>query len=718
MEEAMSRRLIACAQVALVIGYVGGSVGGYVGEYVGGDLGIARVSAQSARPMGLVDLLNIPRLGDPQISPDGSDVLFTRSDADWKSGRRMTHIWRVRSAGAGNHDPIQITSGAESESTPRWSPDGKTIAFVAKRGDNEFSQIYLLPVDGGEARQLTSHSSNVCAASSCGSDISWVPDGSALFFTAPEPRSDEEKARDKIKDDVYSYDENYKQTHLWKVTIATRAEARITGGDYSVRAYEPSEDGRRIVYERAPTPLLADSDQSEVWVANVDGSAAMQLTRNTVGETDARISPDSSQVLFISGANAKFETYYNGRLFLVPASGGQARVLVGEQEPLDVDHAVWSKDGKSIYFLANLGVHEELFVVSTSGGAPRRLTDGKHNIGGWSKTADRLAFIMSDSTSGGEVWVVNPPSSAPERVTHVFDYLTRDFKLGRQEAITWKGADGVTVEGILTYPADYQPGVKYPLVVMTHGGPQAADKYSLGSSGYEIQVLAGKGYAVLQPNYRGSTGYGDAFLRDMVGHYFRNAHLDVMAGVDEVIRRGVADPDKLVKMGWSAGGHMTNKMITFTDRFKAAASGAGVAQWISMYAQSDTRSYRTPWFGGTPWQKNAPIDAYWNNSPLRDVANVRTPTIFFVGERDPRVPMPQSIEMFHALRSNGVPTHLYVAPREPHGWNELRHNLFKMNAEIEWFEKYATKRPYTWEKGPGEDKGDKKDANRTTDRGL
>jgi len=295
----------------------------------------------------------------------------------------------------------------------------------------------------------------------------------------------------------------------------------------------------------------------------------------------------------------------------------------------------------------------------------------------------------------------------------VFDYLTRDFTLGRQEALQWRGADGVTVEGLVTYPVDYQPGQKYPLAVMTHGGPQAADKYGIGSMAYEIQVLAGKGYVSLQPNYRGSTGYGDAFLRDMVGHYFQNAHLDVMAGVDELVRRGIADPDRMVKMGWSAGGHMTNKIITFTDRFKAAASGAGVAQWMSMYAQSDVRFPRTPWFGGTPWQKNAPIDAYWNNSPLKDVANVKTPTIFFVGERDPRVPMPQSIEMYRALKSNNVPTHLYVAPREPHGWGELRHQLYKLNAEIEWFEKYATKRPFTWEKAPGEEK---KDAKSTTDQ--
>ena len=340
--------------------------------------------------------------------------------------------------------------------------------------------------------------------------------------------------------------------------------------------------------------------------------------------------------------------------------------------------------------------------MAAAGSAPRALTSGAHAVGAWSTEGDRQVFTMGDAAGPGEIWTIASAGAAPVQITHVFDGLAREFTLGRQEAIQWKGADGVAVEGLLTYPVNYQAGRKYPLAVLTHGGPQAADKYSIGGSTYDIQVLAGSGYAVLQPNYRGSTGYGDAFLRDMVGHYFQNAHLDVMAGVDEVIRRGIADPDRLVAAGWSAGGHMTDKLITFTDRFKAAAAGAGAANWISMYAQSDIRSYRTPWFGGTPWQKNAPIDAYWNNSPLKDVANVKTPTIFFVGEKDPRVPMPQSVEMHRALKSNGVPTHLYVAPREPHGWAELRHQLFKANVELEWFEKYATGRPYTWEKAPGD----------------
>jgi dipeptidyl aminopeptidase/acylaminoacyl peptidase len=651
------------------------------------------VLTQSPRPVGIVDLINIPRLADPELSPDGRMVIYTRGDADWKANRRVNHIWRVAVDGG---EPVQLTFGADGESSPRWAPDGKTIAFTAKRGDDEFAQIYLLPIDGGEARRLTTHPSAV-------SEISWLPDGSGLYFTAPEARTEEEKAREKAKDDVYAYDENYKQTHLWRVTLASKTETRITSGDFSITSYALSDDGTRIVYHRAPTPLLGSAADGEVWVSAADGSGAVRLTTNSAPESGARLSPDNSRVLFMASTNAKFEPYYNGRLFVVPAGGGVARPIAGETEPLDVDRAAWSKDGRSVYLLANLGVHEELFSVPADGGRPKQLTDGKHDIAGWSFAADRVALTISDSTTGGEVWTMRLTDRAPTRVTHVFDYLARDFKLGRQEAIQWKGADGTTVEGVLTYPVDYVAGQRYPLAVMTHGGPQAADKYSIGNTTYELQVLAGMGYATLQPNYRGSTGYGDAFLRDMVGHYFQNAHLDVLAGVDEVVRRGIADPARLVKMGWSGGGHMTNKVITATDRFKAAASGAGAANWTSMYAQSDIRYMRTPWFGGTPWQKNAPIDAYWNNSPLKDVANVKTPTIFFVGERDPRVPMPQSIEMYRALTANGVPTHLYVAPREPHGWGELRHQLFKVNTEIAWFEKYATGRPFTPEKAPGEE---------------
>jgi len=658
------------------------------------------LQAQPRRPMTLIDMIEAPQLSDPQVSPDGKQVLFAMSKPDWKANTRISHIWRVNADGSGL---VQMTNGVKGESSPHWSPDGKLIAFLGRKpsssaegGSEETTQIYLIHNNGGEAEQLTEHSTAV-------SSISWSPDGESLYFLSSDPKTEEEKKRDKQKDDVYAFDEDYKQTHLWRVRIAGKGEKKLTDGNFSDTAYSLSRDGKKIVLSRAPTPRFGDSDQSEVFVTDASGAGEIQLTHNRVAESNIEISPDNSQVLFTAGANRKFETYYNSNLFVVPSGGGEARLLLPDF-PYGIDDARWSRDGRSVFMLCNMGVHNELHQLDLDSRTPKQLTDGAHALGSWSlfESGSRHLFILNEPQNPGEVYVWGPDMSAPAPVTRILEYVARDFELPRVEKIQWKGADGVIVEGVLTYPLGYQEGKRYPLVVDTHGGPQSSDKLVFGSWSQYKPVLAAKGYAVLQPNYRGSTGYGNAFLRDMVGHYFNQAHLDVMAGVDYLIQRGIADPERLVKMGWSAGGHMTNKMITFTDRFKAASSGAGAGNWISMYAQSDVRSYRTPWFGGTPWQKDAPISVYWDNSPLKDVWKVKTPTIFLVGEKDVRVPMPQSVEMHRALKTNGVPTRLYVAPREPHGWGELRHQLFKMNVELEWFEKYAMGRSYTWEKVPGE----------------
>jgi dipeptidyl aminopeptidase/acylaminoacyl peptidase len=654
---------------------------------------VLALGAYGQRPMTLVDVMNVPQVSDPQIAPDGKQVLFVESEANWKANRRIGHIWKINVDGSG---AMQMTSGTDGENSPRWSPDGKSVAFIAKRGTEPeaVGQIFLLSTAGGEARAVTTHATAV-------SNIKWSPDGSMLYFRAPDAKSEEQKGREKLKDDVFMYDEDYQQQHLWTVLVANKAEHRITQGDYSVLSYELSDDGKKIALHRAPSPLLEDSDRSEVWVMDAGGTNPRQITHNKVAESDATISPDGSQVIFLSQANQKFDTYYNRKVFIAPAGGGDARVLMPDL-PYEVERAQWSKDGKSIFFLANMGVHTELFKVGAQSGKPEQLTSGKHTINAWtmSNQANAQVFTSSEMTSPGEVWVIAAGGSAPKKVTAIYDDLPKQFKLPRQEKVEWKGADGVTVEGLLYYPLDYQEGKRYPLAVQTHGGPQASDKFGFGGGQNYVAVLAAKGYAVLQPNYRGSTGYGDDFLRDMVGHYFQNAHLDVLAGVDSLIKAGIADPDHMIKMGWSGGGHMTNKIITFTGRFKAASAGAGAADWVSMYAQSDIRTFRTPWFGGTPWQKDAPINVYWDNSPLKDVSKVTTPTIFLVGQNDVRVPSPQSVEMYRALKSNGVPTHLYIAPREPHGWAELRHVLFKMNVELDWFEKYAMNRPYTWEKAP------------------
>jgi dipeptidyl aminopeptidase/acylaminoacyl peptidase len=647
--------------------------------------------------MTLVDLAELPRLLVPQLSPDGRTLVYFLSGADWKADRPVWHIWRqTLSDGA----PLQLTF-SEGGDIPapgglRWSPDGKTLLFMRD------GQISLLATDGGEPRALTHHATSVGSPS-------WTPDGNAIYFLASDPKTSEELDRDRLRDDVYGLDESYKQRHLWKIVVSTGAETQVTSGDWSVLEYRLSSDGKRIALHRAPTPLAADAYRGEVWVMDADGGNARVLTRNAVEETGAELSPDNKQVLFLADANERFEPYYKTNLFVVPAEGGTPRLLLPDFR-YAIDQATWAADGRSILASVNMGVHSEIFRIDVASQRTRQLTEGRHFItvsaGGWQvvPSAGRMVLQFDEPMRFGDVWTLPLADgpAPPTRITGVFDALERDVALPRQEKVEWKSADGTTIEGILFYPIDYQAGTRYPLVVQMHGGPMESDKFGAGPGLLQsyFPVLAAKGYLVLRPNYRGSTGYGNAFYRDVVGHYFRNMPLDVMAGVDALVQKGLADPDQLIAMGWSAGGHLTNALITMTDRFKAASSGAGVAQWISMYAQTDTRVNRMVWFGGTPWQKNAPFDAYWNNSPLKDVANVKTPTLFFVGENDARVPMPQSIEMYRALQSNAVPTHLFVAPREGHQWGELRHLIFKANTELEWFEKYARGRSYVWEKAP------------------
>jgi dipeptidyl aminopeptidase/acylaminoacyl peptidase len=650
---------------------------------------------ETPRPMSIVDLINVPSLRDPQLAPDGTRLLYVLSKPDWEENKTISHIWRVAADGS---NAIQLTYGEDGESSPRWSPDGRLIAFLAERGEDEGNQLYLLNVAGGEAYSLFKHGSGVF-------DIGWSPDGAWIYFRSRDEKTEEQEAREEKENDVYAFDEDYRHTHLWRVSLESGGAERVTEGDYSVLSYELSHDGALIAFRRGPSPLFDDSDEAEVWVMESSGGDARQLTHNAVPEFDEQLSPDGRWVLFSSFANQEFEFYYNDKIFLVPAAGGDPRLLLPDL-PYAVNGAAWSADGRHIYFLANTGIRRDLFRVEVAGGEHTQLTDGDHALGNWRYYPELGQHIFSiyERTNAGDVWRLEERRGArPVQITHLFDQLDEEFRLPRQEPVQWEGADGVTVEGLLFYPLDYREGERYPLVVQTHGGPASSDKFGFGSSWDYVQKLAALGYMVFQPNYRGSTGYGDEFLRDMVGGYFRNAHLDVMTGVDYLIERGLVDGDRMAKMGWSAGGHMTNKIITFTDRFKAAASGAGASNWVSMYGQSDVRIYRTPWFGGTPWEENAPIDIYWEHSPLSDVSSVTTPTIFLVGENDVRVPMPQSVEIHRALKANGVPTHLYVAPREPHGWGELRHRLFKANIELDWFEHYVMERDYVWETAPGDE---------------
>ncbi|MEW6319542.1 MAG: S9 family peptidase [Acidobacteriota bacterium] len=650
----------------------------------------AAAPAQTRRPMSIVDTIDMPIAIDPQVSPDGRRVAFVQLKADWKANRLMPHLYAM---GIDGDDLHQITFDERGETSPRWSPDGRTLAFSARREGDQVPQIYLLPLEGGEARRLTTHPTPP-------GSLAWAPDGQSIWFLAAEAPSADERARTAAQDDVYYLDEDWKHRRLWKVDLGGTTTQVLTG-DFTVAEFAFSADGAKVVHVRAPSPRPDDAPRQDVWVMNADGSGERRVTDNGVAETGAQLSPDGTRVLFLAEASARLEPYHNARLFVAAASGGPATALQPDAA-WEVEAAAWRPDGRTIAYVANLGVHSQLFEVPAAGGAARALTSGDHALGNWRSGAFGDVFVRSEAARA-EIWRRAPgPDGALQQLTRLHDYVSRDFLLGRQEKVSWKGRDGVTIEGVLTYPTDYQPGTRYPLVVHTHGGPAQSDKFGAANNPfYYLHAMAGRGYLVLRPNYRGSTGYGDAFMRDVLNGYFNEQQHDVMAGIDHLVQAGLADPSRLAAMGWSAGGHLTNKLVTMTDRFKAAISGAGVGNWASLYAQSDTRTARDLWLGGNPWQRDAPIARLWAASPASEGWKVKTPLLILVGERDARVPMWQSVEMYRAVTYNGGTARLLIAPRAPHSFAELRHVLAQANAGLEWIERYALGRSYTWEAVPG-----------------
>ena len=644
------------------------------------------------KPMSLIDLASLQRILGPQLSPDGRTLVYALSVTDWKLGRLVYHLWKQDIAGGA---PVQLTFSEGGDSPViAWAPDGKTILFMRD------GQFWLIPLDGGEPRQLTKHATSP-------SSPTWSPDGTAVYFIATDAASADDRERTRVRDDVYTVDETFRQRQLWKIIVSTGAETQLTKGDSSIKEYKISANGKRMVVQRAPTPADMDSFRGEVWVMDTTGENARVLTSNAIEEKSLDISPDGTKSCSPPTPTSASSSTTRPRCSWSPADGSRPPRVAAPEIAGAVDQAVWAPDGKTIFANVNLGVHTEFFRIDVASRRARQLTDGQHFIApGWTAvpTAERIVFQVDEPSRWGEVWTLplRGDRPAPARVTHQFDTLDRDFAIPKQEKAEWKGADGVTIEGVLFYPANYRAGERYPLVLQLHGGPMESDKFGIGPNSllFYVPVLTGRGYFVLRPNYRGSAGYGPNFVRDVNDGYFKQMASDVTRGVDALIARGLVDPDRLALTGWSAGGTLVDKLITITDRFKVASSGAGISNWISLYGQTDNTSFRRTWFGGTPWRKDAPFDLFWENSPIKDVSRVKTPTLFFAGETDARVPKEQSVEMFRALRSLNVPTELLIAPNEGHDWRGLQHVWRKATVELEWFEKYLYGRAYTPEKPP------------------
>ncbi|HSE32368.1 MAG TPA: S9 family peptidase [Pyrinomonadaceae bacterium] len=622
------------------------------------------------------DLMRVVNVGAPRIAPDGTRVAYTVSetktekDKEWKA---VTQIWVVPTVAGG--EARQYTRGDKSANAPEWSPDGRTLAFLSDREKDGERQVWMIAGDGGEAWQVTSHKGGISA-------FRFSRDGKQLSFVATDQPSKDEEERKKLKDDTIVIDRDLKMAHLWLWNIEKKEEKRITEGDFTVSDPQWSPDGTRITYTTRPTPKADDGSLSDVWVVNVATGEKKKIEDTPASSDNARWSPDGKWLAY-TGSTDPNGGVSTTHLYVIPSAGGSPKQLTVKFD-LNAGSPVWSRDGRTIYFSANVLQANEIFSADVTTGAVTQVskTGAGINIAEISRDGNTVVGTLTQPNAPAEVYKSSLKFTQPIALTNHNRWLS-DYALAETETVKWKSKDGMEIEGLLTKPVDYSDGSKVPLLLNPHGGPTGASTNSFNGT---VQVLAANGFAVLQPNFRGSTGKGLVFAQANKNTWGKGDYDDCMTGVDAMIARGLADPDRLGAFGWSYGGYMTFWILTQTDRFKAVSPGAGLTNIYSMYSQNDIQRYLR-WF----YSDKAPWDAtelYWDRSPMKYVNNVKTPTMILHGQVDTRVPLAQAQEFYRALKERNVPVEFVVYPREGHGFTEPRHQMDRVQRYVRFFAKH------------------------------
>lgn len=657
----------------------------------------APAAAQERRAPTVDDLLDLVQVTNPEISPDGTRVIYTKSELKkWSDNKRVSTIWIARSDGTDHRQLL----GSERDRSPAWSPDGRYVAFLSTRDqaenarDASGAQIWLLPMAGGEATRLTSLDTVVRA-------FKWSPDGTRIFFTAEEKDPDEDARKKSIGDGIFVDEGPNGQkrasfSNLWVVTIADRQTRRLTTGDRVIAEFEPSPDGTRVLYTSRPDNRRNRQNLAEVFVLDVAAGTSMQLTHNEAPENQLAWAPDGTAVTYIAPHDRTWELDQKN-LYIHPLEGGTPTQLASTFEG-DISRYYWHPSARAILMVATVrgrgGVYE--LNLSTGAVAPALTGDLALSVSSASSDRSRLAGVLSRPAEPGEVVVIDAAGGDVTKVTDANPWF-KQVELAQTRAITWKSADGLEIEGLLWLPSGHTTGEKLPLLLSIHGGP--AGVWSTSFRGIN-HVYASLGWAVLEPNVRGSTSYGDALLRGNLKDIGGGDFQDAMSGVDAVIAQGIVDPEQLAVRGWSYGGILGGWTITQTDRFKAASLGAMVADWASEYAMGFNHDVRLWYIGGTPWENP---DGYRQQSSYTYIHKVTTPTLLLHGEEDETCTIGQSMMFYQGLKDRGVTTRFIRFPREPHGFREPHHIRMRDAEEISWLMKHA--RGIDWTMPPRTDDG-------------
>ena len=616
------------------------------------------------------DILSIRELSDIQLSPDGKQVAFVITEpAASNTQPRTSNIWTMPVDGS--ESPRPLIPGLSNIGSPRWSPDGKTLAFLSDR-----RQIFLLGAGESTAVQLTSVPGGV-------EDFEWSPDSKMIAFVARDQPTPDEQEKKAAGYDALEVDRNLKYSRLWIASLSDRKAVQVTKQDFEIYELAWSPKGDELALVVAPTPKAEDSLNLSLIVINrITGEVARTLSK-LVNLTGAlRWSPDGRLLSFYEGPPTK---EYAAWVSVVPAGGGPSRPLLKDYTGSTL-RLEWMPDSKHLMAQSVEGTHQVLMTVDLATGDTRKLTDVVHsqwNVG-FSTNGNTTAYFSQSAGSPSDIWILK--TDAPPRKITGFNPQTAGWKLGKLREVEWKNSkDGLLRRGVVITPPDYQQGRLYPTIVNTHPGDTAWWMGWHGSKWWDWgQLLASNGYVVFLPNTRGVTGEG-ARMHQTIADWGGMAFQDLIDGVDYLVEQKIADPNRLGIGGWSNGGFMTEYAITHTTRFKAAVAQAGHSDFFSLYGTSYLSSSLRISFGDSP---HANRKGYDERSPIMSIRNCRTPTLLLHGELDSGVPVGQAYEFYNGLKDAGVETELVIYPRERHNIQERGHQLDVQRRMLAWFDKY------------------------------
>jgi dipeptidyl aminopeptidase/acylaminoacyl peptidase len=625
------------------------------------------------------DLIALPQPDDAQISPDGTHVVYTVTTPDWKQNDYISQLWLVAADGQAN--PRQLTFAQQSSNFARWSADGQWLAFLSKREGDKHSQIYRLSPFGGEAERLTEMETDARS-------LAWSPDGQHIAYVTAEAESEKDKKRQETYGDYHVEDEDYdKRAHLWLLRLSDKKCRKLTSGQaFHVTDFDWHPAGDRLAFCAVPTPDARDWDRGRLYTVDLATLNVTPLTPE--GCETPRWSPDGSQLAFTRNGTPSY--YANNQICTIGAAGGDIHPLA-----VPFDENIWLSDWaeNGIYFEALQQTTIHLFRLDLARGNVTQLTPQEQ--AGWASlgvsfTADftKAALIGSDAKHYAEVCVLDLVSGSLSRLTN-FNEPIRHWPLGSSEVFSWTSLDGTPIEGVLTKPANFDPQKEHPLLVVIHGGPSWAAQSLLlpfvARRLYPIPLWTAKDALILQPNYRGSSGYGEAFRALNVRNLGLGDYEDVISGVDALITQGWVDPARVGAMGWSQGGYISAFITTYSDRFKAVSVGAGISNWVTYYVNTDIHPFTRYYLAATPWDE---MEIYQKTSPMTYIKQARTPTLIQHGQQDRRVPAPNAYELYQGLQDVGVTVKLVLYPGMPHGPNKPRQSRQIMQDNLAWFNRW------------------------------